>query len=81
MEFVQAPQTQIEPFYVRIELFSRKEIKEILSGHLQAYYEYHCNRAEDLTGDALETTQLDADTGSNIFEALFADKEEFRDQE
>lgn len=77
---VQAPQTQAEPFNAEIEVFNRNEIKEILSGHLQAYYEYHCNRAEDLTKNVLETAQLDADTGSNVFEALFADKEEFRDR-
>lgn len=56
-------------------------IETILRGHLKAYYEYHCNRSEELKGDELEAAELDAGTAITAFEALFADRAEFRDKE
>ena len=49
--------------------------------HLEAYYEYHFSRQDEISEDELETAELDAGTALKVFQALFADREEFRDQD
>ena len=49
--------------------------------HLEAYYEYHFNRQDEISNDELEAAELDAGTALKIFQALFADREEFRSQD
>ena len=80
-EYRQASQTQVQPFHAEIELFSTEEIREMLRGHLEAYYEYHFNRQDELSEDELEIAELDAGTALKVFQALFADREEFRGQD
>ena len=49
--------------------------------HFEAYYEYHFSRQDEVSEDELETAELDAGTALKVFQALFADREEFRGQE
>ena len=70
----------MEPYHAEIELFSMEEIRKMLRGHLEAYYEYHFNRQDELSEDELEVAELDAGTALKVFQALFADREEFRGQ-
>ena len=58
-----------------------EEIREMLRGHLEAYYEYHFNRQDELSEDELELAELDAGTALKVFQALFADREECRGQD
>ena len=53
----------------------------MIRDHLEAYYEYNLNRQDEISDDELETAELDAGTALKIFQALFADREEFRSQE
>ena len=80
-EYRHASQGQAEPFHAEIELFKIEEIKKMIRDHLEAYYEYHFNRQDEISDDELETAELDAGTALKIFQALFADREEFRSQE
>ena len=80
-EYRQASQEQAQPFNAEIELFSMEEITKMMTDHLEAYYEYHFNRQDEISEDELETAELDAGTALKIFQALFADREEFRSQE
>ena len=80
-EYRQASQTQVQPFHAEIELFNMEEIKRMVREHLEAYYDYHFNRQEELLGDELEAAELDAGTALKVFQALFADQKEFRGQD
>ncbi len=80
-EYRQAFQTQVQPFHAEIELFNMEETRQMLREHLEAYYEYHFNRQDELEGDDLEAAELDAGTALKVFQALFADQEEFRSQD
>ena len=80
-EYRQASQAQAQLYNAEIELFNVEEIMKMMANHLEAYYEYHFNRQEEISEDELETAELDAGTALKIFQALFADREEFRSQE
>lgn len=80
-EYRQASQTQVQLFHAEIELFSMEEIRTMLRGHLEAYYEYHFNLQDEISKDELEIAELDAGTALKVFQALFADREEFRGQD
>ena len=80
-EYRAASQTQVQPFHAEIELFNMEEIRQIIREHLEAYYNYHFNRHDELSEDELEAAELDAGTALKVFQALFADREEFRGQE
>lgn len=58
-----------------------EEIKTMMREHLEAYYEYHFSRQDEISEDELETAELDAGTALKVFQALFADREEFRSQD
>ena len=58
-----------------------EEIRKMICEHLEAYYEYHFNRQNELSEDELEAAELDAGTALKVFQALFADREEFRGQD
>ena len=80
-EYRQASQTQIQPFHAEIELFNMEEIRRMIHEHLEAYYDYHSKSQGELLGDELEAAELDAGTALKVFQALFADREEFRGQD
>ena len=80
-EYRQASQAQAQTYNAEIELFNMEDITKMMTGHLEAYYEYHFNRQDEISEDELETAELDAGTALKIFQALFADREEFRSQE
>ena len=58
-----------------------EEIRKMMREHLEAYYGYHLNRQDEVSEDELETAELDAGTALKVFQALFADREEFRGQD
>ena len=58
-----------------------EEIRKMMRDHLEAYYEYHFNRQDELSEDELETAELDAGTALKVFQALFADREEFQGED
>ena len=80
-EYRQASQTQVQPFHAEIELFNMEEIRKMMRDHLEAYYEYHVNRQDELSEDELKTAELDAGTALKVFQALFADRQEFQGED
>ena len=80
-EYRQASKTQVQPFHAEIELFNMEEIRKMMREHLEAYYGYHFNRQDEVSEDELDTAELDAGTALKVFQALFADREEFRGQD
>ncbi len=80
-EYRQASQTQVQPFHAEIELFNMEEIRNMMREHLEAYYEYHFNRQDEISEDELETAELDAGTALKVFQTLFIDRDEFRGQD
>ena len=79
-EYRQASQTQVQPFHAEIELFNMEEIRKMIREHLEAYRDYHFNRQDELSEDELEAAELDAGTALKVFQALFADRKQFRGQ-
>lgn len=73
--YASATQTQSELFHAEMERLNMKETEELLAGHLKLYYQYHFDCPDDLIGDELEVSDLDATTAPRGFRALFADGE------
>jgi hypothetical protein len=77
-EYMQAPQTQLQPFQATIEILGPEELESMLAGHLEAYYKYFCVPSEGLEGDALQLAVLEASTARDVLRALFVHRTPFR---
>ena len=77
-EYMQAPQTQLQPFQATIEILGPEELESMLAGHLEAYYKYFCVPSEGLEGDALQLAVLEASTARDVLRALFVHRTPFQ---
>lgn len=79
-EFHQAPLSQETPFLAVVELYGRDQILEMLAAHLCAYFRFHRESQEDLEEGESNERELEAHTALDFFVALFAARENFRNE-
>ncbi|KAL9596174.1 MAG: hypothetical protein Q9179_004711 [Wetmoreana sp. 5 TL-2023] len=79
-EYHQARPSQTTRFKAEIVLFDEAKIKSILKGHLHDCWVNNNTVKEETDPDAFEDVKNKFDTAFEVFQALFADHEEFQDR-
>ncbi len=79
-EFHLASLCQETPFLATVELFGRIEIHGMLQDYLEAYYQFHLEKEEDLDEEELNERELKARTAFDVLVAIFAEQDCFRDE-
>ncbi|KAL9014791.1 MAG: hypothetical protein Q9173_000582 [Seirophora scorigena] len=72
--------SQTSAFKAEVVLFDREKVKTILEGHLQDYTVGRFEEKDNLDVDASEDMRNPSNTAIDIFQALFANHQEFQDE-
>jgi hypothetical protein len=81
IEYQKAWPQQDTPFAAEIVFFDAQRRKSILESHVDDYCRYHSELREDLDEDALDESEGRYNTALEVFQALFADRPEFMDDD
>ena len=80
-EYHQAQPAQTAPFMAEIILFEPSFVQHTLATHLGWYYRYIHRSVESMDQETTNELNARVDTATETFQALFADREEFCDEE
>lgn len=80
-EYCQAWPTQKTPFAAEIEFFESKKRETVLRAHLDDYCRFYFEPREEIHNDLVEEYENQACTAFEVFQALFADHDEFSDED
>ena len=80
-EYCQAQPSQKAPYMAEIMLFEPFGVQRILEVHLGSYYRYVHRSVEKMDQEAIDELNSHVSTALETFQALFANREEFSDEE
>lgn len=80
-EYHQAQPSQNAPFTAEITLFEQDSIQDTLAKHLDWYYRYVHESVKAMDQEELDELKAFAQTTVEVFQDLFADRDEFTDEE
>lgn len=80
-EYHQAQPSQKTPFMAEIALFEPTYIQRTLEFHVRWYYRHVHGSVETMDQEAIDELHAHIETAIETFQALFADREEFSDEE
>lgn len=80
-EYHQAQPSQKAPFMAEIILFEPSTVQRILEIHLGSYYRYVHGSVETMDQEAIDELNAQVSTALETFQALFANREEFSNEE
>ena len=80
-EYRQARLSQKTPFVAEIVLYEPASVQRTLKSHFGWYYRHLHESLETMDQEAIDDLNAHVETASEIFQALFANREEFSDEE
>ena len=80
-EYHQAQTSQKAPFTAEIALIEEISMKRMLAKYIGWYYSYVHDAVETMDQEAVDELKAQAQTTTETFQALFADRDEFSDEE